>query len=438
MRTDYQEIVQFLYQRLPVFHRVGAAAYKPGLETITRFCQAVGQPHQKFPSIHVAGTNGKGSSSHSIAAILQSAGYKTGLFTSPHLVDFRERFKINGIMVSKEEVIETVQNWIPHIDELEPSFFEISTALGFHFFAQHQVDIAVIEVGMGGRLDSTNIIDPLISLISNISLDHQKFLGETLEAIAGEKAGIIKPHRPCVISEKQVDIQHVFEQKAKREKSPILFATRRFEVKLVERLLSGQTVRVLDNENRAEHIYHLSLGGNYQLKNLPGILDVISELKKIGWQIPQKSIEIGLSHVQEITGLYGRWQVLAKKPLVICDTGHNEAGVKEVVEQISGLKVNQKWIIWGMVNDKDHSAIIDLLPADARYIITEPNIPRKLPKEDLQPYFNQAGLQSELSASVPEAIALAQAKAGIDDLIFIGGSTFTVADIPFQEFYEGI
>lgn len=436
MNSRYKETIAFLFGQLPVFQRDGASAYKPGLDTILGLCKAVGNPHQKFPAIHIAGTNGKGSSSHSIASVLQEAGYKTGLYTSPHLVDFRERIRINGEMIPEEEVVNVVNSWKPIIEKWNPSFFEITVAMAFFHFANHKVDVAVIEVGMGGRLDSTNIIKPDLSLITNISLDHQKFLGDTLAEIAGEKAGIIKPGIPVVISEKQPDTEAVFREKAMETQSPLHFASDLWMIEPKGSTPEGQklTARHVYGNEKLDLI--LSLPGNYQVLNLPGILTSLFLLNNVGWNITKNAIGSGLAKVHKNTGLMGRWQILQHSPLVICDVAHNEAGVRVVVQQLENLKAPKKWIIWGMVNDKDHKAIISLLPGDAFYFITEPVIPRKCPKEELAIFFSNRGLAWEFADSVPKAIEMAILSAGPNDVIFIGGSTFVVADIPFSNFSE--
>lgn len=434
MNPRYQETIDFLFSQLPVFQRDGAAAYKPGLDTIIGLCHAIGDPHQKFPTIHIAGTNGKGSSSHSIASVLQESGYKTGLYTSPHLVDFRERIRVNGQMIPEEDVIFYIDAWKSLIEQWKPSFFEITVALAFQYFASQKVDIAVIEVGMGGRLDSTNIIHPVISLITNISFDHQKFLGNTLPAIAGEKAGIIKPGVPVVISEKQPETEAVFMQKSMACIAPIYFASDQWTIETKENFMDGQKVEASPISGSEKLDLILSLPGDYQLKNLPGILSSCHLLKNLGWKISNQTIQSGLAKVQRNTGLMGRWQILKHSPLVICDVAHNEAGVTSIVRQFEKLNAGKKWIIWGMVNDKDHESIISLLPEDAFYFITEPGIPRKLPKEELAIFFSSRRLSWEFSDSVPMAIEKAISLADPKDVIFIGGSTFVVADIPFLNF----
>jgi dihydrofolate synthase/folylpolyglutamate synthase len=434
MKRSYAETVDFLYAQLPVFQRDGAAAYKPGLETILSFCEAIGNPHLKFKSIHIGGTNGKGSTSHTIASIVQEQGYKTGLYTSPHLFDFRERIRINGEKIPENEVVTNTENWKHLIKKFKPSFFELTVALAFHHFANHEVDIAIIEVGMGGRLDSTNIVSPLISIITNIGLDHQAFLGETHELIAGEKAGIIKAKTPVIVSERQNHSDFAFAQKAKIELSNLEFASDSFTIEDLGITQGKRTIKVFDKSTLKETDLILSLTGNYQLKNIKGILAACKTLNNIGWQIEENSIKNGVSNVQKNTGLMGRWQTLQVNPLIICDTGHNEDGIKEIVSQLKSFSCKTLWLIWGMVGDKDHSKIISLLPKDAKVIATQPILPRALDSQKMSSLFIEAGFDTIEKKSVAESIEYALQIADNEDLIFIGGSTFTVADIPIEKF----
>ena len=430
----YEETVDFLFAQLPVFQRDGAEAYKPGLDNIHRLCSAIGNPQTRFRSVHIGGTNGKGSTSHSLAAILQQSGYKTGLYTSPHLVDFRERIRIDGKKIEKQEVVDTIDHWLPLIDEIKPSFFELTVALAFYYFAKNGVEVAVIEVGMGGRLDSTNVITPILSVITNISLDHQKFLGNTIAEIALEKAGIVKGGVPLVVSERQSESAPVFTQVCKEKSSKLIFATDAYSVENLGIVVGGRQVQVSKNGIPAM-VLTLSLLGLYQLKNLPGILAAVDELNKIGLAISTRAVVNGLANVQRQTGLMGRWQIIANHPMMICDTGHNQAGIEEVVEQLNTYTFDNLWIIWGMVSDKDHAKMIGLLPLTANVVVTQPsNLPRAMPKEELATLFLAAGFQAVTKNTVPEAIDYALQQAGPGDLIFIGGSTFTVADIPFEKF----
>ncbi len=416
MNDSYQQAIDYLYTSLPVFQRVGASAYKPDLSNTLELCKALDNPHLKFRSIHVAGTNGKGSSSHMLAAILQTAGYKTGLYTSPHLKEFTERIKINGAEISKEFVVDFVNRMKPVLEKIQPSFFEATVAMAFDYFVQEKVDIAVIEVGLGGRLDSTNVITPEVSLITNISWDHMDLLGDTLQKIASEKAGIIKPNVPVVIGERQKEVEDVFIKKSLETNSPIIFAEDKYGIKAlgIGRFMVSNAVP-----------FELELKGGYQAKNLVGILAVIDELRKKGFSISQKDISHGLQKTIQLTGLKGRWQKLNDKPLIICDTGHNEAGIKEVLKQIDDQKYDRLHVVWGTVKDKDVSKILSLLPKSANYYFCQAKIPRAMPVSELKDKAKAFGLMGEIIEDVNEAIATANA----GDMIFIGGSTFVVAEI---------
>jgi dihydrofolate synthase/folylpolyglutamate synthase len=424
----YPETLQYLYDMLPMFHRIGAAAYKASLDNIRALCTVLDNPQDKFPSIHIAGTNGKGSTSHTLAAILQSAGYKTGLYTSPHLKSFTERIKINGQDIGEQAVVDFVAQIQPEIDRLNPSFFELTVAMAFTHFANEKVDIAVIEVGMGGRLDATNVITPLISVITNISLDHQQFLGDTLPLIAVEKAGIIKPQVPVVISEYQSEIASVFENIASERHTVLYFAGEDYTVKILEeenfelQVIQKEAI-VLDNLNPA-------LKGHYQTKNLVGILKTIELLQNLGWQIHLENIREGIENVTQLTGLKGRWQILQQKPLIICDTAHNEAGIHQVIKQLSSIPTQQLHIVLGLTQDKDILKILKLYPTEAKYYFCQYDAPRALPVGDLADTAQQIGLKGRIFASVIEAFTEARKNATPKDVIFIGGSTFVVAEIP--------
>ncbi len=426
---SYQQVLDYLYQSLPMFQRVGAVAYKPDLSNTVALCNALGNPENKFKSIHVAGTNGKGSSSHMIAAILQSAGYRTGLYTSPHLKDFTERIRINGVPVSQKFVIDFVNRVKPTLEMIKPSFFETTVAMAFEYFVEQQVDVAVIEVGLGGRLDSTNVITPLVSLITNISWDHMDLLGDTLPKIAAEKAGIIKPKVPTIVSERQLEVDLVFEEKAKSIGSSLTFASDKFVVKP---LGDGEFEVSSDSE---KSVYELDLKGDYQQKNLAGVLAVVNELKKLEvdhqkyFVISDENIAKGLMHVTELTGLKGRWQKLGTWPLIICDTGHNEAGIREILKQIQKQKFGRLHIVLGMVKDKDIQKILKLLPVEAHYYFCQAKIPRAMAAEELKALASQFSLQGEVISDVNEAILKAKQNASTSDMIFIGGSTFVVAEI---------
>lgn len=413
-----------------MFQRVGAVAYKADLTNTISLCTALDNPQLKFKSIHIAGTNGKGSSSHMVAAILQSAGYKTGLYTSPHLKEFTERIKINGVEIDQEYIIDFVNRIKKEIEKIQPSFFEITVAMAFDYFAFHKVDFAVIETGLGGRLDSTNVITPIVSLITNISYDHMDILGYTLPAIAKEKAGIIKEGIPAVISELQAEVEPVFCAKAAEVNADIVFASKIFSTK--EKVNAKDSSLTLDVYDQGELVFsnlNPELKGDYQKKNIPGVLMSIKVLQKLGYRITTQNIQNGIENVIKLTGLKGRWQKLGESPLIICDTGHNVDGLKDVVHQIRAQKFKNLFIVLGMVKDKDISNVIRLLPREAYYFFCQATIPRALEAKFLAEKAKAAGLQGEVVQDVNKAIAAAKSKAGTEDFIFIGGSTFVVAEI---------
>ena len=420
-----------------MFSKEGQAAMKPGLQNIIKFCQKLGNPEEKFKSVHIGGTNGKGSSSHMLAAVLQKAGYKTGLYTSPHLRDFRERIRIDGEMISENAVIDFVKTNRQFIEEIEPSFFEVTVAMAFEYFALNKVDIAIIEVGLGGRLDSTNIIKPELSLISNIGYDHMNILGNTLAEIATEKAGIIKTKTPVIISQRQAEIQAIFNNKATEMESPITFASDDWEItrsSLQNTNTDLLKVEIKQKSTDGNPIFEfnsleLDLTGSYQLKNLAGVLSTLKQLKTLGFKITDQNIKSALGSVKTLTGLMGRWQTLGKKPLTICDTGHNEDGIKEVLKNIRQSKFNNLHMVFGMVKDKDISKILKLLPQEAKYYFCQPNIPRAKSADELYTEAMQFGLKGDYFESVHEALEAAKKNALENDLIFIGGSTFVVAEI---------
>lgn len=424
MITDYASAVQYLYDNLPMFQRIGPAAIKKDLINIIRLCEALGHPERKFKSIHVAGTNGKGSTAHMLAAILQSAGYKTGLFTSPHLKAFTERIRVNGREIPREAVVDFVRNIRSLSDSLKPSFFEITAAMAFDHFAREAVDVAVIETGLGGRLDSTNVVHSVISVITGIGHDHKDLLGDTLPQIAFEKAGIIKPHTPVVISERQPEIEAVFISKANEVDAPLYFASDEYS--------AVQTANGFDIRHRQQWYYkdlRLPLRGVYQEKNLPGVFKTVSVLRNLGYEIPEDKMIAGLERVVELTHLKGRWQILNEKPLMVCDTGHNADGIREVLKQIARQRYNRLHIVWGMVKDKDVAAILGLLPKDAFYYFCEAKIPRAMEASLLAQYAAEAGLTGEVISDVNTACQTAKSRASGDDFIFIGGSTFVVAEL---------
>ena len=428
MFNDYQETLNFLYDNLPMFQRIGPATIKPDLSNTIALCKALGDPQNKFRSIHVAGTNGKGSISHMLASILQSAGYRTGLYTSPHLKSFSERVKIDGAEISEPYVIDFVNRMYPQIQTLKPSFFEITVALAFDHFAREGVDIAVIEVGLGGRLDSTNVITPVVSVITNIGWDHTDLLGDTLEKIASEKAGIIKEGVPAVISERQKEVEKVFEEKARAMHSPITFASERFEAQVHEE----NGIAMFDVFEKKKTVFKnlsLPLQGSYQEKNLPGVMETVRVLNGEGWNIDAKSIRLGLENVVSTTGLKGRWQILGRQPLVVCDTGHNLDGMREVVRQIQRQHYSKLFIVFGAVKGKDILSILNILPKDAYYFFCQAKIPRALDASTLFEYAKANNLQGEIVTDVNDAIRAATQVASAADMIFVGGSTYVVAEI---------
>jgi dihydrofolate synthase / folylpolyglutamate synthase len=426
----YPETLQFLFSQLPAYHRIGKAAYKNNLNNTVLLDNYFRQPHTRFHAVHIAGTNGKGSVSHMIASVLQEAGYKTGLYTSPHLNDFRERIKINGEEISEEEVISFVENHRGIISEIRPSFFEMTVAMAFNYFAQKAVDVAVVEVGLGGRLDSTNIIAPLLSVITNIGHDHMDLLGNTLEKVAIEKAGIIKQGVPVVIGETHPETQNVFNLKAESAHSQIVFADKTYKCAFLEDF-SGLIMRkfkytALKTNTQAEGI--TPLGGNYQIKNLQTVLTSCDLLKQ-HFKLSEVNVSEGIKNVIQNTGLRGRWQVLGTSPLTICDTGHNKEGLGYVLDQIADLNVKERHIIIGFVNDKDLSAVLQLFPKNAHYYFAKASVPRALDEKILRTEAAKYGLKGNSFHDVRSALENAKRNAEPDDLIFIGGSTFIVGDI---------
>lgn len=406
---DYQNTLTYLYNSVPMFQQVGGSAYKEGLENTRTLDEHFAHPHRSFRTIHVAGTNGKGSCSHTLAAILQEAGYRVGLYTSPHLVDFRERIRINGKPISEEYVIRFVEEERSFFEPLHPSFFELTTAMAFRYFADEKVDVAVIEVGLGGRLDCTNIIRPDLCIITNISLDHTQFLGSTLAQIAGEKAGIIKSGIPVVIGETTPETKPAFLQKAQEVAAPIYFAE--------------------ENDREDYPGVEFELKGLYQTKNKRTILTALPLLKEAGYRLDEQSVRSGFAHVVELTGLMGRWQKLQDSPTLICDTGHNVGGIACIVEQLGQQSYRQLHIVIGMVNDKDVRGVLALLPKDAVYYFTKASVKRALPEEELQVLAAAAGLEGNTYPDVPAAVRAAQEKSLPEDFIFVGGSSFIVADL---------
>ena len=422
---NYKETIEYLYNVTPLFQNIGKDAYKEGLDNTIKLDNYFNHPHKNFKTIHIAGTNGKGSCSHTIAAILQSAGYKTGLYTSPHLVDFSERIRVNGEPIEEEFVINFVKDHKSFFEPLHPSFFELTTAMAFLYFSQKEVDVAVIEVGLGGRLDCTNIITPDLSIITNISLDHTQFLGNTLEKIAGEKAGIIKQNIPVIIGEYTPETKEVFSNKAKTVGTEITFAQ---DNKLVKSTSTDDNGYFIYHTNEIENLYG-ELNGYCQLKNTNTILNAVKKLKEIGYNINVKDIENGFKNVCKLTGLMGRWQKLEEKPTLICDTGHNTGGMQYIVEQLSYMKYENLHFIIGMVNDKDINGVISMLPKNAIYYFTQASVKRALPANEIKAIGNSHGLQGNAYNSVKEALEAAKKNASENDMIFVGGSTFIVSDL---------
>jgi dihydrofolate synthase/folylpolyglutamate synthase len=434
---DYNATLDYLYSQLPMFTRDGPSAFKKDLTNTLELCKRLGDPHKQFKSVHIAGTNGKGSTSHMLAAVLQTAGYKTGLYTSPHLRDFRERIRINGEMISEEHVINFVKDHRRDFEDIKPSFFEMTVAMAFDAFAKAQVDIAIIEVGLGGRLDSTNVITPLLSVITNIGWDHMNMLGDTLQLIAGEKAGIIKLDIPVVIGEYQQEVADVFINKAKAENAPISFASEEWKISTsdvgtrnseVELDYLDFEVQKKDSGLKTQDL-RLDLPGTYQLKNVKTVLASVEELLHRGFAISDEQIKTALSQVKKLTGLHGRWEILCHHPLTICDTGHNPEGVTEVLKNIECTPHENLHFVMGVVNDKDISKILAMLPKHATYYFCKPNIPRGLDVEILQQKAEAFGLHGEIYVSVKAALRTAQSQADKNDLVFVGGSTFVVAEI---------
>lgn len=405
--SRYEETINWLFQQLPMFQRIGKAAYKADLSNTLALMEALEHPEQAFKSIHVAGTNGKGSSSHMLAAIFQKAGYKTGLYTSPHLVDFRERIRINGEMIPEASVVDFVDENKAGFEKLGLSFFEMTVGLAFDYFRKEKVDIAIVEVGMGGRLDSTNVLNPELSLITHIGFDHMQYLGDTLAKIAGEKAGIIKENTPVVISERQAECDAVFMAKAKELSAPIHFAS--------------------DEVSTTRLYVDLDLRGDYQDHNLRGVLCSLDRLEEMGWQLKETATQ-ALQNVSGLTGLRGRWEIMREQPLTICDTGHNITGVRAIMDQLKKHSYRQLHIVWGMVADKQLKEILRAMPQSAFYYFTQASIPRALDAEELKREALKFGLAGKSYPTVAEAVSAAESQVLNDDLLFIGGSTFVVAD----------
>lgn len=403
---NYEETLHYLFRQLPIYQREGKSAYKANLDNTIQLDNYLGNPHRSFKTIHIGGTNGKGSSSHMLASILQEAGYKVGLYTSPHLKDFRERIKINGVEIPEEDVIEFVEQHKSTFEKWSLSFFEWTVGLCFDYFRKEKVEVAIIEVGLGGRLDSTNIIDPIACLITNIGMDHQQFLGDTPQKIATEKAGIIKTNTPIVISEYQPEVATIFENTAIKKSSEIIYA-----------------------DKTELHEFETDLLGTYQQKNMVGVLALLPFIQRKGYLIKETHIKSGLLLVSRNTGLKGRWQILQRSPLIICDTAHNKEGLKYVIGQLNALNAPNIHLVLGFVNDKNVSEILGLFPSNAKYYLCQPTIPRALPVEDLVNLAESRSLAFQKYNQVSEALNAAKNSADTKDIIFVGGSTFVVAEV---------
>ena len=425
----YQQTLDYLVTKLPLFSKVGAAAYKKDITNTVLLCDASGNPQNKIRTIHVAGTNGKGSTSHMLAAIFQQCGYKTGLYTSPHLKDFRERIKVDGNWIEENFIISFVEKMKDISEKISPSFFELTVVMALQYFAEQKVDIAIIETGLGGRLDSTNVITPVLSIITNIGYDHMNILGDTLEKIAFEKAGIIKPNVPVVIGESLPETKNIFLEKAKQCKSEIIFAETEYIITDSFLKINELDVEVIDYASNKKEKYILDLNGIYQQKNLVTVLAAIDELNNLGYNLEKENISSALASVKKITGLHGRWDIIQMEPVIALDVAHNEDGIKQLLHQISLCKYEHLHIIFGIVKDKDADKILSLLPKDAMYYFTRSQIPRALPEDELAAKAKQFDLHGEKFSEVNEALRAAMAKAHKEDLIVVCGSVFLVGEV---------
>ncbi len=430
IHQQYKTTLHYLYTQLPMFQKIGGAAFKKDLSNIITLCDHLGHNYQHFPSIHIAGTNGKGSTTHLIGAILQASGLKVGYYTSPHYKDFRERIKINGRLMTKRYVVDYVKKHSTVFEKVRPSFFEITVAMAFDYFAKEKVDIAIIETGLGGRLDSTNIITPLLSVITNISYDHQQFLGDTLPEIASEKAGIIKPNIPVVIGETQKETKLVFEARANKQNAPITFADKNISV-IEKEIQAHHTIYYV--KGRSHNFNHLAVNlmGGYQQKNITTTLQAITTLNQHSLlpTISNTAIQEGLKKVKQLTYFLGRWQKLGDSPSIICDSGHNQAGIQQILQQLAKIPYRQLHFVLGIVNDKDIDKLLKMLPTEAHYYFVKANIPRGLATNILQEKAKEYGLEGRKYSSVKNGLKAAKRKAEKNDLIFVGGSTFVVAEV---------
>jgi dihydrofolate synthase/folylpolyglutamate synthase len=425
---DYKQTLDWMFTKLPMFTRIGSAAIKKDLDNTIKLCAHLDNPQHSFKSIHIAGTNGKGSVSHILASILQSAGYRTGLYTSPHLLDFRERIKVNGKEIPESSVIRFIEENKALMEQIEPSFFEMTVAMAFDYFRNEKVDYAIIETGLGGRLDSTNIITPILSVITNISYDHQNLLGESLELIAAEKAGIIKPDVPVVIGNAQASIKSIFNSKALEMGSKIRYAEETFRVSS-STYKNGSLEILYANANTGNEIIIDSvLGGKYQLENIATVLAAIAELNQIGLKLSSSKVKEGIKDVKKQTGFLGRWEIISNNPLVICDVAHNEAGLRSVFEQIKTIPHDKLRLVYGMVKDKDIEKALSLLPSNAIFYFTQPDIPRALDVVVLAEKASENGLKGKHFSKISEACKVAIAEAKAEDIVLVAGSIFVVAE----------
>lgn len=424
----YQQTLDYLFEKLPMYHRIGDAAYKADLDNTLALLKVLKEPQKGLKFVHVAGTNGKGSVSNFLAAILQSAGYKTGLYTSPHLKDFRERIRINGKMIPEKYVTEFVQKYKTQFEKIEPSFFEWSVALAFDYFRAEKPDVAIIETGLGGRLDSTNVINPIFSIITNIGMDHTALLGDTLEKIATEKAGIIKPGTPVVIGESQ-QIKNVFVKKAKTENSRIVFADKEYKAALKTNNQLKLVVDVFERRSVVQKNMEVGIAGMYQVKNVQTVFSAINVLHQKGFLIKSDAVLKGFKNVMALTGFAGRWHILSQEPLTIADTGHNAEGLRHVVEQIERIPFKNLHFVLGIASDKSIEDMLSLLPKKGTYYFCKANVPRALEENELRQRAHAYGMQGESYNTVKEAFEKARSTAQKDDLIFVGGSTYVVAEV---------
>lgn len=425
----YPETLDFLYEQLPMFSRVGSSAIRKGLRNIRTLCETLGEPQQDFRCIHIAGTNGKGSVSHMLAAVMQSAGYRTGLYTSPHLSDFRERIRVDGGMVDESFVTSFTERIKPLIEQIGPSFYEITVAMAFQYFRERGVDVAVIETGLGGRLDSTNIVTPEVSVVTNIGWDHMQLLGDTLIEIAVEKAGIVKPGVPVVVGEWDAETANVFGKTSQAREAPLRFADRVAEVVSAREDFPFLEVKVKRQGEEPERGYLLELPGIYQTKNLLTVLATVDVLREKGWRIDEGAVEEGLRRTRELTGLQGRWETLRLSPRVVLDVAHNEPGIRQLLVQLRSTPHSRLRIVIGMVRDKDVSAVLKLLPRDAEYLFTRADVPRAMPVEELAARAAEAGLQGRSFADVNTALQTAVRESSPDDLVLVCGSIFLVGEV---------